>query len=267
MRACLEHKCDRDVLKTYELERKPVALSLIDFDRAHVPLFSNKDHLRDNAKPSPKTLCRCQNAYIEALSESTGINIQYQTNALVAAAESGDSGLARNVTIGQRLRNVKLINQSDGVMVRLHKLIKPDGKFRLLVFPGDLSRKPDADRFYELGQELTSLSQGKVIGRLIGRQLDVITVHAGKRLDIELLDLHEAFHPWSDEGWDYWKVYVDGLARLEGPCSVYETLGIGEDGCMILLRPDGYVSMISGMSEVDRVGNFLAGLFKAVLRQ
>ena len=187
--------------------------------------------------------------------------INYPPSPLVDSASSSKSynhRLATNVTPGMRLRNVKVINQSDGVALRIQKLIVPDGKFRLLVFPGDVSQKAQADHLHQLGDDLTSLDSAWSDGTLLRSQLEIITIHAAKRVDVELLDLHEVFHPWNEEeGWDYWKVYADDSAWLEGQCNVYETLGIGAGGCMILLRPDGYVSLICRMGDIDTVGNFL----------
>lgn len=172
----------------------------------------------------------------------------------------GYNGVAKNVVVGMRLKNVKIINQADGVMIRIQKLVKPDGKFRLLVFPGDISKGREAQRLLQLGEDL-SHSKSEHPQALYARgHIEIITVHAAKRADIELLDLHEVFHPWSDEGgWDYWKVYSDDSTWHEGPCNTYNTLGIGAEGCMILVRPDGYVSLVCRMGDIGPVERFLAG--------
>ena len=223
-----------------------------------MPLFSSCS----NAGSEDSVSKHFHSAYVQGLTDSTGIAIRYEPSVLVHdLEESIRDKLARNVDVGMRLRNVKIINQSDGVMIRLQKLVKPDGKFRLLVFPGDISRQREAQRLRKLGEELNCLTSGQAGEILIDGYLEVITIHAAKRGDIELLDLHEVFHPWSHEGgWDYWKVYADDSSWHEGACNAYKTLGIGTDGCMMLLRPDGYVSLLCGMGDISHVSRFLAGL-------
>ena len=249
---CLEGKCNAAILKTYELERKPVAHALIEFDRAYVPLFSSSHGQSSEVNGSSNGSNHFQNAYVRGLTASSGINIQYEPNILISdskAARGGD--IAANVVVGRRLQNVKIVNQSDGVMIRVQKLFTPDGKFRMLVFPGDISKKREAQHLWELGEILAS--------QMVDYPVTTITIHAAKRADIELLDLHAAFHPWSDEtGWDYWKVYVDGSTLHEGRCDAHKTLGIGSDGCIILVRPDGYVSLVCGMGDIDQVKIFFA---------
>lgn len=261
IRACLESNCHTDILKTYELERKPIAHALINFDRAYVPLFSNGCSSGSEKIASTDASRKFQTAYVEGLTNSTGITIKYEPNMLVDEQGAlGCSGVARNVVVGMRLKNVKIINQADGVMIRIQKLVKPDGKFRLLVFPGDISKGREAQRLLRLGEDL-SHSKSEHPKSLYARgHVEIITVHAAKRVDIELLDLHEVFHPWSDEGgWDYWKVYSDDLTWHEGACDTYNTLGIGAGGCMILVRPDGYVSLVCRMGDIAPIERFLAG--------
>ena len=229
-----------------------------------MPLFSSYVNAGSENNASSGVLKHFHSAYVQGLTDSTGIAIRYESSVLVHhLEESVRNDLARNVHVGMRLRNVKIINQSDGVMIRLQKLVKPDSKFRLLVFPGDISRQREAQRLRKLGEELSSLTFSCAGEISIDAYLEVITIHAAKRADIELLDLHEVFHPWSDEGgWDYWKVYADDASWHEGDCNAYKTLGIGMDGCMMLLRPDGYVSLLCSMGDVGPISRFLAGLMK-----
>ena len=257
---CLERDYNPAILKTYELEREPVAHALIDFDRAYVPLFSSRHGQSSEANEFPRISNRFQDAYVQGLTDSSGINIRYEPNILIRDSNTTiGGGIAANVVVGKRLQNVKMINQSDGVMIRVQKLFTPDGRFRMLVFPGDISKEREAQRLRELGEILASQKNG-----LVDYPITTITIHAANRVDIELLDLHPAFHPWSDDtGWDYWKVYVDGSTLHEGHCDAYKRLGIGPDGCIILVRPDGYVSLVCKMGDIDQVKTFFADFMAA----
>jgi phenol 2-monooxygenase len=79
---------------------------------------------------------------------------------------------------------------------------------------------------------------------------EVLTIHSSPRHEIDLLDLPSIFHPWDDElGWDYAKVFSDEKA-YQNPHEtgqLYERYGIVDGGCVILLRPDQHVCMITAM--------------------
>jgi phenol 2-monooxygenase len=76
------------------------------------------------------------------------------------------------------------------------------------------------------------------------------------------MDLHPAFRPWSDEdGWNYWAVYADDESYHKGHGHVYERCGISkEDGALVLLRPDGYISLIASFEETHELIDFFDGL-------
>jgi len=43
---------------------------------------------------------------------------------------------------------------------------------------------------------------------------------------------------------------------------VYETYGITSKGAIVIVRPDGYVSMISGLEDVDLVNEYFEGFLQ-----
>ena len=69
-------------------------------------------------------------------------------------------------------------------------------------------------------------------------------------MEVELLDLHEVFHPWDETaGWDYGKVYVDDLSHHEGFENAYEKYGVQrENGGVIVCRPDQHVGCITHLN-------------------
>lgn len=82
-----------------------------------------------------------------------------------------------------------------------------------------------------------------------------LSIHSAPRVEIELLDLHPIYHPWSEtEGWDYWKVFVDDLSYHEGHGHAYENYGIDKEvGCVVIVRPDGYVGHLGDLDDVKDI--------------
>ncbi|THW85520.1 2-polyprenyl-6-methoxyphenol hydroxylase [Aureobasidium pullulans] len=238
LRYCLEQKSDLSLLKTYEDERRPIAQALIDFDRDYLEFFARTDITHDEFLA----------AYLAAQKFTTGIGIQYPASLAVSDKRSTR---ASKLAQGKRLPDFQMVNQSDGVPIRAHHRFTCDGRFRILIFPGDISREAEASRFAALGEWFeTHLDQ------LSG--LEIITIHSSKRADVELMDLHHVFRPWDqDGGWNYWAVYADDESYHDGHGRVYERCGINEsEGCLVVLRPDGYVSVIRDLNERDELVAF-----------
>ena len=87
----------------------------------------------------------------------------------------------------------------------------------------------------------------------------MLTIHSAPRLGVELLDLHEIYHPYDPEkGWDYDKVFVDDISYHEEHGEAYKNYGVNKDrGCVVIARPDQHVGWIGALEDVhDMHRNF-----------
>jgi phenol 2-monooxygenase (NADPH) len=248
LRYCLEQKGNRNILSTYQDERRPIAQALIEFDRKYLEFFARTDVTHNDFLT----------AYLAGQKFTTGIGIKYPPSMVVRNSEAKGSDhlvVATNLVQGMRLPDFQMVNQSDGVPIFAHHRFTCDGRFRILVFAGNISKKCSQARLDRLGDWLsTPLFQTTGI--------EIVTIHSSKRAEVELMDLHLAFRPWNEEeGWDYWKVYADDESYHHGHGHVYERCGIDqEDGGLVVLRPDGYISAICALEEVSVLADFFAGL-------
>lgn len=92
--------------------------------------------------------------------------------------------------------------------------------------------------------------------------IEVLTVHSAPRHDIEFLDLPEIFHPFDEKtGWDYDKVFVDGMSYHEGHGEAYLNYGIkSETGCLVVVRPDQYVAYVGELEDIGEVAEYFEGI-------
>lgn len=144
----------------------------------------------------------------------------------IVAKEGGDqvvskSYLATKVDIGKRMPSLKVLNHANARPWHLQELLKSNGRWRVIVFPGRLTEPVNMQRLQTLGKRLDGpdsfVRRYTPPGQSIDSVIEILTVHAGPRADIELLDIPDAFHPYHrDIGWDYWKVYVDEESYHEG---------------------------------------------------
>jgi phenol 2-monooxygenase len=235
------------LLSTYEEDRRPIAKFLVDFDESfqrffHEPLAA----MNWSAEDYSAALCEAVN--VEHV-ELSGISACFKDDHMFEDPQYVQQELAPGVLIGRRIPDVLIVNQADGRGWYLHDLLYNNGHWRLLIFAGDLRDETLKRRYIDLGRDLCSIdsplnafSSGNKAEALV----DVFTIHASPRHDIDLLQLPEVFRPWNDErGWDYHKVFVDDETYHDGRSYVYETFGICPyRGCALLLRPDQHVCMI-----------------------
>ncbi|KAJ5885550.1 FAD binding domain protein [Penicillium taxi] len=257
LRFYLEQKCSRSLLTTYEQERRPIAQQLIDFDREYLELFANPNlHFNDFLI-----------AYITAMRFTTGIGIKYAPSLIVQSphleikADNPEMALAP----GMRLPDFQMVNQADGVPTTLYHRLTMNGHFRLLILAGNLSMEPVYHEFLEFGKWLNGFLR-------INPEIEAITLHSSKRDSIELMDLPEVFHPWNDaDGWDYSRVYADDESYHDGYGQAYKRCGMKQnDKCVVIMRPDGYASLICRMEHTTQISTFFEdlslGAYEGIIR-
>lgn len=176
--------------------------------------------------------------------------------------------LASKIDIGKRMPSFKVLNQSDARPWHLQELLKSNGRWRVIVFPGQLTNPENMQRVQKLGERLggqkSFIRHFTPVGQPIDSVIEVLTVHAGPRTSVEMLDLPEAFHPYSKTmGWDYWKVFVDDQSYHEGHGQAYANYGIDPvRGASIIVRPDQYVSWVGEADDYDDMERFFSAFMK-----
>lgn len=183
----------------------------------------------------------------------------------------GKQDLASNVHMGMRMPSFQILNQADARPSQFQELLKSNGRWRIVVFAGDLQNRDQWARLVRLGEALANPSS--FLSRYNARSgaggpnsvIEVLSIHSSPRTKIELLDLPEVFHPFSEgEGWDYWKVFVDDVSYHEGHGHAYQNYGVDPtNGCMVVVRPDQYVSWIGELEDIGEMERFFAGFMRA----
>ncbi|KAM0150407.1 hypothetical protein ACHAPG_008835 [Botrytis cinerea] len=278
--AVLNGTANRSILKTYETERRHVAQELIAFDHKFSRLFSGRP-AKDIMDEEGISMEEFKDAFEKGNLFASGVSVNYGASIIVAKADDADDAeangyeiqatqdinarvigkehLATNIKIGMRIPSFKVLNQSDARPWHFQELLKSDGHWRIVVFAGDISNGNQMFRIRILSEGLEALVAKHALGT--DSIIEVLMIHSAPRIQIELLDLPDIFHPWSERnGYDYSKVYVDDLSYHEGHGKAYEGFGVDKErGCLVLVRPDQYVSWIGELEDGGDVERFLGG--------
>ncbi|MCJ1245589.1 hypothetical protein MMC30_002793 [Trapelia coarctata] len=267
-----------DILETYHVERRQIALDLLSADREIARFYTRAQNPAsasvDTAADGQLDFKAMRDRMFEFLA---GVGITYSPGILVSNPSNGaraekDAGehtarpLAANIKLGARLPSFKVLNQAEARPVHMGEILKSDGRWRLIVFAGDLRDTTQFQRVQALGTRLAAprsiLRKYTPPGKPIDAVIELLTVHSGPREAVTLLDLHEIYHPWDEErGWDYWKVFVDDVAHHEGFDDAYGRYGIDRrEGCLVVCRPDQHVGYIGQLEDVEAVEGYFAGI-------
>lgn len=200
---------------------------------------------------------------------ASGLSVDYGASMLVAkpgyAAKQtdGNQQLATGIKLGMRFPSYKVLNQADARPWELQERLKSDGRFRIIVFAGNVVNSTQSTHLKGFCQQLASSS---LLAPHLHKNISLLTVHSAKRTEVELLrDFPDVLHPFdSRTGWDYDSVYVDDVSYHEGYGDAYSGYGVDrETGCVVVTRPDQYVSCISPMDAEGLIG--VEAFFKGIL--
>lgn len=283
----------RSILKTYEMERRKIAQDLIAFDHRFSRLFSGRP-ARDIMDAEGISMDAFKDAFEKGNLFASGIgtcaftpshNIEPTADALPPAVDYCSSmivaketesnpvvsvqELAPEVKIGKRMPSVKVLSQADARPWHIQERLPSNGRWRVMVFAGDVTNQPQKEKIERLGAVLGSkgsfLQRYKPTGARYDSVIEVLTVHAGPRNAVDIFDFPEVFRPYDEiDGWDYEKIFVDDLSYHEGHGQLYETFGIDPNkGCLVVLRPDQYVSYVGPLEDYDAVDRFFSGFMIA----
>ncbi|KND92763.1 Phenol 2-monooxygenase [Tolypocladium ophioglossoides CBS 100239] len=278
---------DRDVLKTYESERKSVAESLLDFDNRYAKLFSQR-------RPAP---CEVQvapshdeeadgfqdNDFIKTFKESceftSGYGVSYGANSLNwSPNHPAKSPLMHprgtKLAPGSIFINSDVTRVVDANVVHLEQEVPLNGSFRIFIFAGNpcVTRQALLDFANGLSgkQSFYAVYMRPDVGMISHHEthnphslfFTLCTVLASKRSRIEISrDVPGVLaryrgHIYADDIWDRRVPNAKAAAHAK--------MGLDEEkGGVVVVRPDGYVGMVASLVEGSGTIDALNDYFSA----
>ena len=249
------------LLKTYQLERQHIAKQLVEFDKEFSHLFA-----------SPQTLegSDFHDVYVQNKGFVSGCGHRYPASLLTD--EHVDVQIAQDaaepLTPGKRLLPIQLTRHYDGVLVSSLDEMPSNGHFRIVVFAGSrlqnsglhelatylAGRDSPLDR-YLIPSKASTTSRNSGISKTYDTNhnrahdpntiIDLFLIHTSSHVRIPIEELPEAFPEWQATVYED----VDHKAHSE--------LGVDADvGALAVVRPDGYVGLVTGLDGAERIGRY-----------
>ncbi|KAH7890913.1 FAD binding domain-containing protein [Phlebopus sp. FC_14] len=242
---------DMSLLSTYETERRKFAQELIAFDKTFSTMFSGKPLTSDNLDGVS------HDQFLKAFQKfggfTSGIGVHYTPSVVVNDAYQS---LASNLIIGERLPPQKFVRAADAWPFELQDLVPSNFLFKLIVFTGDFSVPSQKEKVESMVKDLEK-PEG-FLTKYSSSRFDIITISKGKKEEVDYLKFPSLLRPhWS-------KILIDDcdVTNTVGGKG-YSYYGVGDEGAIVVVRPDGYVGMIAPLGGVAGLDAYFSSFMVA----
>ncbi|KAG0151667.1 hypothetical protein CROQUDRAFT_667704 [Cronartium quercuum f. sp. fusiforme G11] len=260
----LQGKVHSKILDTYEFERQPLAAELIEIDRKLARLFSGMP-AKDDLDCTGISLADFQRAMERGLEFASGTTVEYHQSIITSKpyfchqATLTGSDLAKNIIVGRRLHSHQVVGITDAKPYQIADLALVDGKWRLLIFGGDIVNDSTVkERLEDLLKNLRVIELFKdphPRGQESKLKVEPLLILASTRLSLEHHDFDDILRPLEGKSSfrSHRKIYTDDQTYHQGHGHAYKNYDIDRIlGCVIVIRPDQHVSLITRTT--DHIG-------------
>ncbi|RDW75236.1 hypothetical protein BP6252_06378 [Coleophoma cylindrospora] len=261
------------LLQTYVSERHKVAHELITFDQNLTSILSSSS---SPSSPTPTTKDAPQTngtsksekfteMFLQSARYTAGLTASYNESVVVKVT-AGQKSLASKVDVGMRFASTQVVRWCDAKAMQIVKALPADGRWRIVVLGGDICSERSRERLHALTRYLSSpespISIHTPAGKDIDSFIETLLVLSGSRLEVEQDQIPSFFFPVSGK-WgmkDLHKVFFDDESYNSGHGHAYDFYGTDpNEGAVIIVRPDQYVSMVTSLDDHAGLGKFFAG--------
>ena len=279
--------CARSVLHTYESERKRIAEDLLEFDAKYAKLFSQRTPTAGEVSAASDDQSGQEaNEFVKIFKSSqefvSGYGIAYEPNAFNwTPSHPARSGLfnpkSTKLQPGRVMPPADVTRVIDANIVHLEQEIPLNGSFRIFLFAGaplatrqaladfaiNLQRKGSFYRTFER-EDKTQVSYHERHNPH-SHFFSICTIFAAPRDNVEITSLlppllaRYSHHIYADDAWSE--------RAPEAKVPAHAKVGLDQKrGGVIVVRPDGHVGCVVGLTEgsgtVDALNNYF-GAFVA----
>ena len=252
----LSGQSDATLLSSYSEERQAVAQALIDFDHEWARIMSAPPEERTQ---HGQTLPRFQQYFIEHGRYTAGLSVRYAPSSLIGPATWQQ--LATGFEIGMRFHSAPVIRLGDGKPVHLGHVQKADARWLLVVFAKGPDSSTQLAGLHDLCRALEPIIREVTpVEADIDAVIDLRGVFQCDHHALDITDMPDLLFPRKGRLClrDYEKAFCADPRRGD----IFDLRGVDRDaGCMVLVRPDQYVSQVLPLDATDGLRDALLRVF------
>ena len=233
------------LLHTYSEERQAVAEQLIDFDREFSKRFSARPTGSGGADSKPVDPEEFQRYFIAQGRFTAGVATRYAPSMITG--DAAHQHLAEGFPVGMRFHSAPVIRLADGKRVHLGHVARADGAWRVYIFADGLDptdRRSHARALCEfLASDASPLRRFTPSGAEPDSVIDVRAIFQQGHRDLAVDEMPSVLLPRKGKFGliDYEKMFCPDPEADD----IFELREVNrETGCMVIVRPDQYISHV-----------------------
>ncbi|CAE7020571.1 hypothetical protein CFE70_002881 [Pyrenophora teres f. teres 0-1] len=242
------------LIPTYVAERSKTAADLIAFDKDLAKRFSRKEEYEGEFA----------DYFVKSGRYTAGFTAKYEDSIItIGESAGGEVNLATGITVGMRFPSAQVIRFCDCKATQLQSVIKSDGRWRIVVFGGDINQPDNHARLSKFANALETMARKYTPAtNHIDSVIESILVLNTKFTETKQEHVPDYFWPKSGK-WgirDLHKIYVDDDHYNSGHGHAYQKYGVDPSaGAVVLVRPDQYVSKVTTVDDLTGIAKFFEG--------
>ncbi|MEN3299789.1 FAD-binding monooxygenase [Pseudonocardia sp.] len=260
--AVLRGTAKPELLHTYSEERQKIAEQLIDFDREFSKMFSaHPTESGDGDDVEGVDPEEFQQYFITQGRFTAGVATRYAPSMITA--EAMFQHLAEGFPVGMRFHSAPVVRLADAKPVHLGHVARADGAWRLYIFADQKDPTGGRSHFRGLCDFLESdaspIKRFTPAGADPDSVIDVRAVFQQGHRDLAVDKMPSVLLPKKGKLGlvDYEKMFCPDPKADD----IFELRGVNrETGCMVVVRPDQYVSHVLPLHGHEALADFFAGI-------
>jgi phenol 2-monooxygenase len=259
--AVLRGTAKPELLHTYSQERQAVAKELIEFDREFSKLFSARRRESGDGAVEAVDSDEFQQYFIAQGRFTAGVATRYGPSMITAEATFQE--LAEGFPVGMRFHSAPVVRLADAKPVHLGHVARADGAWRVYLFADQHDPTGESSRARELCEFLASdaspIKRFTPAGDEPDSVIDVRAVFQQGHRDLSVDKMPAVLLPRKGTFGliDYEKMFCPDPRADD----VFDLRGVNRGtGCMVVVRPDQYVSHVLPLHAHEALAEFFAGV-------
>jgi phenol 2-monooxygenase (NADPH) len=248
-----------ELLHTYSKERQAVAKELIDFDREFSKRFRTAPTASGDAAGDDVDPEEFQEYFVAQGRFTAGVATRYAPSMITA--EPTFQALAEGFPVGMRFHSAPVVRLADAKPVHLGHVARADGAWRLYLFADDSDPTGDNSRARELceflGSDASPITRFTPAGADPDSVIDVRAVFQQGHRELAVDRMPPVLLPRKGRFGviDYEKMFCPNPKAGD----IFDLRGVNrETGCVVVVRPDHYVSHVLPLHEHAALDDFFA---------
>ncbi len=258
--AVLRGMAKPELLHTYSEERQKIAKQLIDFDHEFAKMFSAHPKESGDAGIDGIDPEEFQQYFITQGRFTAGVATTYAPSMITA--EAMFQHLGEGFPVGMRFHSAPVVRLADGKPVHLGHVARADGAWRLYIFADRDDPTAGDSHFRQLCEFLESdaspITRFTPAGADPDSVIDVRAIFQQGHRDLAVAKMPSVLLPKKGKFGliDYEKMFCPDPKRGD----IFELRGVNrETGCMVVVRPDQYVSHLLPLHGHEALADFFTG--------